>query len=67
MKALQQCAIKLFNVHNATLEQYSLWAYCVFTRKFAAATKNLKTNYTFFDKPTCFLLIHETRRSMANF
>ena len=46
---------------------FSLWTYCVFIREFAAATKNLKTNYIFFVKQKRFLLIQETRRSMANF
>ena len=27
-----------------------------FIRKFAAATKNLKANYTFFVKPTCLFI-----------
>ena len=39
----------------------------VFNRKFAAVTKNLKGDYTFFVKPTCLLLIQETRSSMTNF
>ena len=29
---------------------------CVFIRKFVAATKNLKTNYTCSVKPTCFFI-----------
>ena len=60
-------ALKLFEVYNTTQDSYSLWSYCVFTRKFAAAIKNLKTNYTFFVKETCFLLIQEIRKSMTNF
>ena len=34
---------------------YSLRTDCVFIPKFLAATKKMKTNYTFFVKPTCFL------------
>ena len=51
-------ALKLFKVRLRL---------CVFIRKFLAATKKLKTNYTFFVKPTCFLLIQEAIRSMTNF
>ena len=52
--------------YNIRPLSYSLWTYCLFIQKFAAATKNLKTNYTFFVKPTCLSLIQETRRSMTN-
>ena len=38
-----------------------------FIRKFAAAPKNLKTNYTFFVKPTCFLSIQERRSQLQIF
>ena len=55
-----------FTVQHKTIKLF-VWSYCVFIRKFAAATKNLKTNYAFFVKSTCFLLIQETRRSMTNF
>ena len=40
----------------STIQQYSLWAYCVFIQKFATATKNLKTKYTFLVKPTSFFI-----------
>ena len=53
--------------YNIKPLSYSLWAFCVFIRKLAAASKNLKRNYTFFVKPTCCLLITETRISMTNF
>ena len=44
-------ALKLLKVYNTTKDHNSLWAYCGFIRKFAAAAKNLETNYTFFVKP----------------
>ena len=64
MKASYQCA--------KTLDHYSLWAHVFLFKSLnvfnlPAATKNQRTNYTFFVKPTCFLLIQETRRSMTNF
>ena len=37
------------------------------TTKCAAAMENLKTNYTFFVKPTSFLLFQGAKRSMTNF
>ena len=55
LKALYQCA-KIFQSlqYNIRPLNYSLRTYCAFIRKFAATTKNLKTNYIFFIKPTCF-------------
>ena len=38
------------------ISHYWLLVYCVFIRKFAAATKNLKENYTFFAKPICLFI-----------
>ena len=32
-----------------------------------AATKNVRSNYIFFVKPTCFLLIRETRKQWQFF
>ena len=51
-------------MYNTTEDHYSKRAYCVFIGKFAAATKNLKPNYTFFVKPASILLIRETRRQI---
>ena len=54
-----------FTIHYKTIIRFGLIVF--FIRKFAAATKNLKTNYSFFNKPACYLLIQKTRRSMTNF
>ena len=66
-------ALKLFQSlqYNIRPLSYSIWSYCVFVRKFVAATKILNytlhlTNYTFFVKPTCSLPTQETRRWMTN-
>ena len=68
IKALQQCTKIVQSLqYNIRPLSYSLWTYCVFIRKFAVATKNLETSYTFFTKPSCFLLIQETRRLMTSF
>ena len=45
-----------FTIQHKTLIRLGL---CAFIRKFVAVTKNLKTNYTYFIKLTCFLLIQE--------
>ena len=63
--ALHQNCSK-FTIQHIRPLSYSLGTYRVFIRKFVAATKNLKTNYTFFVKAICLLLIQETR-SMTNF
>ena len=58
------CTWDMWKVCLQTLRNNGL---CVFNQGFVAATKNLKANYTFFVKPTCFLLVQESRRSIQNF
>ena len=67
IKRCPKIELKLFTVYNATKEHCSFELICVFISKFAAATKNLKTNYTFFVKPTRFFIIQEAQISMTNF
>ena len=51
IKALYQCAKIVQSLqYNVRSLSYLLWTYCDFIRKFAAATKNLKTYYAFFVK-----------------
>ena len=57
-------ALKLFTIQPKIIIRFGLR---IFIRKFVAATKNLKTNYTFFVKPTCLLLIKETRNQWQIF
>ena len=63
-KQLKQCA-KIVQSLQCRIKPLFAMGF-VFIRKFVVVTKNLKTNYTFFVKPTCFLLIQETRRLMTN-
>ena len=35
-------ALKLLKVYNTRKDHYTLWAYCVFNQKFAAAKRNRK-------------------------
>ena len=68
IKPLKQCPKIVRSLQcNIRPLNYSFWIYCAFIRKFAAATKNLKTNYTFFVKPTRFFIIQEAQKSMTNF
>ena len=53
MKALQQCA-KIGQSLQYNISPLSPLVYCIFIRQFAAATKYLKTNHTFF-KQTFFI------------
>ena len=65
-----QTLYRIFNEENIQWQLYStkLKFFKGYNKtKFAAATKSLKTNYTFFVKPLCFLLIRRTRRSIINF
>ena len=56
--------LKLLEVYNAT-PLLSLGLLCFYSSlnvfNLSAATKNLRANYTFFNKTKCDLLIKETR------
>ena len=65
MKALYQCAKIAQSLQRNIRPLLALGLLCFYPSlnvfNLSAATKNLRTNYTFFVKPKCVLLIGETR------
>ena len=69
MKALHKCDKIAQSLQYKTIIRFRLTVFLfkslnVFN--LSAATKNLRTNYIFFVKPTCLLLIQE-KKAMTNF
>ena len=66
MEALYQCAKIAQSLQHNIRGLFVLGLFCFYSSldvfNLPAATKNLRTNYTFFVTPKCVLLIGETRR-----
>ena len=65
MEALYKCAKIAQSLQRNIKPLFALGLLCFYSSlnvfNLSAATKNLRTNYTFFVKPKCVLLIGETR------
>ena len=66
METLYQCAKIAQSLQRTIRPLFALALLCFYSSlnvfNLSAATKNLRTNYTFFVKPKCVLLIGETRQ-----
>ena len=65
MKAIYQCVKIAQSLQRMIRPLFALGLLCFYSSlnvfNLLATTKNLRTNYTLFVKPTCVLLIGETR------